>query len=432
MPLGLHDPTTGARRPGWVIALLVVALAAVACGLLRRRVAAGLAALCCAALAALQTVGFVLVRVGVPTLGSAVLAAVAALCFVVVSARAGDGRAGRSAATAWSAAAGAVAVLLLVPLTAIGYHRATTPRLPPVTSPPAVSLRLVAPAEADPALPPGPSTTVVAPPGTTGNGLLYVFLPGTGDSPGNYVQIQAAAARLGFHTLGLTYDNDVAVAARCTTDPHCHARVRQNVLTGTAPGDGIAVPPAEGIEHRLTATLRHLAAQYPGEGWDRFLREDRPAWSRTVFGGLSQGAGEAAYIGTVRPLAGETLFSSPEDVTWLAAGPPAAWLAGMATGKTPLERVTVFYNEYDLFAAALADTLPATGLDRFGPSVPVDTASAPYGNSHQLRTRVTRGALSGAWSHASTVADSATPRLPDGTARFLPVWNYMLRTAAGR
>jgi hypothetical protein len=266
----------------------------------------------------------------------------------------------------------------------------------------------------------------------TGNGLLYVFLAGTRDTPSDYLQVQAAAAELGYHALGLTYDNTSFVAQQCQTSAACFAQVRSNVLTGTHPTATSAVTPADGIENRLTATLRYLNAIQPGQGWNQFLAGGQPDWSAIVVGGLSQGAGEAAYIGTVRPLAGETLFSSPEDVTWLGAGPAASWISQMPGGETPLARVSIFINTHDIFSGALNATLPATGLDRFGPLVSVDTSAPPYDHSHQLETSVTNGMLDGDWSHASTGADLATPHKANGTAVFLPVWTYMLNIASGK
>lgn len=447
--VGMGHP---AAFPAWPMVLVAAALGALALALtigmaLRWRHAGWLAVLLSAMSTVFEVVRFSLIQISMYALVSALLALIAVPCLTVLLPRTGQPDAGQASAErpypspgsgqpTWATwqrmGPAAVAILLVGALIVATHQRARTPGAAFLSVPSTVTLRLVAPSAVDSAIPPGPSTTALLDSTVPTNGLLYVFLAGTGDTPTNYLQIQAAAAQRGYHALGLTYNNTTAVAESCKADPACHARIRNNILTGTRPTDTSTTPPVEGIEHRLTATLRYLDTQQPDRGWNRFLTDNQPNWSTIVFGGLSQGAGQAAYIGTVRPLAGETLFSSPEDATLLGAGGAADWIHDMTTGATPLNRVSIFVNTHDIFTAALNVTLPAMGLDRFGSPVSVDTSTAPYHHSHQLQTSVTSGIFGGSWSHASTGADVATPHLANGTARFLPVWTYMLDIASGR
>src|SRR2546430_1993180 len=47
------------------------------------------------------------------------------------------------------------------------------------------------------------------------NAKLFVFMAGTGGRPRGYQLVQQEAARLGYHVIGLMYQNNVAVADVC-------------------------------------------------------------------------------------------------------------------------------------------------------------------------------------------------------------------------
>ena len=76
---------------------------------------------------------------------------------------------------------------------------------------------------------------VYAPSGTLKNKLV-LFLPGTGAIPMNYSIFERTCATLGFHTIGLTYVNDVTIngvdVCGATSDTSCYRKARLEVLTG--------------------------------------------------------------------------------------------------------------------------------------------------------------------------------------------------------
>ncbi len=82
-------------------------------------------------------------------------------------------------------------------------------------------------------------------------------------------------------------------------------------------GDSSVVhnPVAESIVARLVAALRALDHDDPKTGWGGYLDGDVPRWDRLVVGGLSQGAGMAAYIAKHHACDRVVLFSSPWDFT---------------------------------------------------------------------------------------------------------------------
>ena len=188
--------------------------------------------------------------------------------------------------------------------------------------------------------------------------------------------------------------------------------------------------PESGVEHRLSALLAYLASNYPDEGWDQFLTNTAPAWNSimTLSGSTRREGGEAAYVGSLRSLAGVISLSSPEDTN--DALQPAVWLASPQNWPTPIGRYFAFSHAGDPFLPRTRADWTALGLDALGPPTSVDGTGPPYGSSHELlsSTALPRVFLA---NHNSTAVDRAQPLCPDGTSRYLPVWLYLLQSAAG-
>ena len=165
---------------------------------------------------------------------------------------------------------------------------------------------------------------------------LLVFLPGTEGRPKNLLPLLRAAASRGYRVIGLTYDDVPAVAQVCPQDPapDCSDRFRRARCFG---GDGgpVSNSRAESVEGRLSSLLRYLAQRHPSAGWETYMTDGHPQWSKLVLSGFSQGAGMAAYIAKRYPVRRVVLFSSPWDFT----GPqrePAPWLS--LPSATPPDR----------------------------------------------------------------------------------------------
>ncbi|MDB4908842.1 MAG: hypothetical protein JWO05_3626 [Gemmatimonadetes bacterium] len=243
---------------------------------------------------------------------------------------------------------------------------------------------------------------------------LLVFMPGTGGRPANTSAFTDAAARQGYRAIGLEYDDQPAVEQLCPRDPdpECSEYVRRKRIFGDDVTPLIDDRAEESIVNRLSKLLVSLDRDHPTEGWSRYLENGQPRWTRIAVAGLSQGAGMAAYIAQRTLVARVILFSSP----WDQYGPRrtlAPWVR-RGNGATPSDRWYGAWHEREPTASLIEHAYSAL-------HVPGDhirrLSLAPAGN-----------ALVPPY-HPSTVANGATPRLPDGTPAYLEDWKFLLGSA---
>ena len=316
-------------------------------------------------------------------------------------------------------------------LTACGHLRARLQGASTSAPAPAAGITTlqVAPTVTNPALVDPPHPDLVAlDPAVPSNGELFVFFPGTGGQPDCCTLLVEAAARLGYHAIGLTYQNTQAVGELCKNDLTCYGTVRLDDFNGTDPSSFSYVAPDQSIAARLADLLSYLAAKYPSEGWAPFVDDAQVNWGRTVVAGHSQGGGDAAFIAKVERTEGVVMLSSVVDST--STSPPVA-ATYLTTGHlTPLSRYVGFDHTGDPFYPKIRADWTALGLGELGPATSVDHQAAPDAGSHQLITSVAVPRVILA-THDSTAVDSATPMCPDGTPEFAPVWRYMMEVAGG-
>src|SRR6267142_2194885 len=148
------------------------------------------------------------------------------------------------------------------------------------------------------------------------NHKLLVFMPSARGTPATFTLVAKEGARLGYHVIGLMYQNDVVLAQACPRAPDpssCYENVRLDVLDGGDRSFPVAdVSEANSIDNRLTKLLLYLDSAYPDEGWSRFLKHGEPRWSRIAVAGHSQGGGQAAMIAKIRRVA---RYDSRPDAT---------------------------------------------------------------------------------------------------------------------
>jgi len=217
---------------------------------------------------------------------------------------------------------------------------------------------LVRPSQVDPAIREFDEYNVVlTPPGVARDAPLVLFLPGTHGRPMNALRLMNVVAGQGYRVIGLSYNNDPAVAQVCPKDPNpqCSARFREMRIFGQGPAP-VSNPPDEAIEARLAALLQFLNREHPEDGWSQYLAQDgQPQWSRIAVSGLSQGAGMAAYIAKFHVVYRVVLFSSPWDTTgrdrrpapWLyrpSATPPELWWAERHVRENTTELIANAYS----------------------------------------------------------------------------------------
>lgn len=293
-------------------------------------------------------------------------------------------------------------------------------------TPPASVVRQIIPSTTDPGIDSNNDAHVAVNPGleVLARGKLFVFLPGTGAVPTMQQLILGTAVARGYHAIGLSYPNAIAVGVLCADDidPDCFWNVRREIITGVNTSDRIQITPANAITNRLEKLLRHLHTQYPAEGWGQFLVSGAIDWSRVTVAGHSQGGGHVGVLAKLVGLDRAVYFSSPAD--WRqVSNAPATWLS--RPNLTAASRQYAFIHEQDQLvpvAQARANWM-ALGLDAFGDVTSIDGAAVPFGNSHRLTTR-TVPALAGSY-HGATVVDAATPRTVSGAPLFESVWIYL-------
>ncbi len=192
---------------------------------------------------------------------------------------------------------------------------------------------------------------------------LAVFLPGTGGKPAAAARLLSVIADQGYRVIGLEYEDTPAVIQVCPRTPaaNCSSEFRHWRIFGIGAHPPIGGTGADSIVNRLTKLLVYLDGQHPGEGWGGYLAEGAPDWSRIVISGASQGAGMAAYIAKVTPVARVVLFSGPWDYYGFSRV-LAPWLA--APSVTPPERWFGEYHKRENTAALISEAYGALHIPR--------------------------------------------------------------------
>lgn len=260
---------------------------------------------------------------------------------------------------------------------------------------------------------------------------LLLFFPGTHATPWMYRDVLHTAADMGYHVIGLSYENTASinfdVCPSGTTDETCHRRAREEIWFGVDQHDQLDVDPANAIVNRLETLLNYLERHYRGEGWGEFLdNEGRVIWEAVVTAGHSQGGNHAGFGAKQFPVIRAIMFSCSD---WVA-GQTADWIR--MPGATPESAFFGFIHTGD---AMIFGTIPTTwedfGMLDYGDIVSVDETQSPYDGSHGL---ISSAPLDLANPdivdyHNATSVDYATPRMPDGTPVYQPVWQYLLDVA---
>ena len=264
-----------------------------------------------------------------------------------------------------------------------------------------------------------------------GNPKLLLFLPGNNNQPAGWLRLEQEAARLGYHVIGLMYQNDVTVVQVClgSPDPDCSGNIHLEVQDGIDRSTLVNVTWANSIENRLAKVLRFLADSFPDEGWSRFLEDTSPKWSQIAVAGQSQGAAQAAMIGKVHSVNRVVMFSGPPDANVVGQVDP--WVS---IGLTPAAKYFALFHKRDHLVARIPLNLAALDMLRFGDPVLVGDSlggqlgEPPYGGTHVLTTdlRPTLGYLAPNAPHQSTARDNNTPLGPDRTPLLRAAWRYLL------
>ncbi len=338
-------------------------------------------------------------------------------------------RSGRRARPTCSVAAVAVALSVLAGACSAGNgdgvaEEATTSTLGSVPEPGElpITVRAVPPTEADPASSRYTGDHLVAVPAPeAARGSLLVWFPGTGARPDQYSTLLRRAAELGYHVIGLDYDNRKAINFDVCPGqpPGCPEAARLEILTGEE-SDYIEpdVDETNAAYHRLSMLLAYEQAQHPDERWDAYLDGGSPRWDRITVAGHSQGGGHAAMTAKLHEVERLVLFGATE---------PAAWT--LEPFATPSERFWgLAHTEEPIFAGISRswDNLALPGdLDEVSATPPTD-------GPHRLATTwpdCSGDPTSRGYHHNCYSVDEYLPATDAGDEPvFQPLWDYLLTT----
>lgn len=255
---------------------------------------------------------------------------------------------------------------------------------------------------------------------------LLVFLAGTGAEPAQYAELLRTGAARGYHVIGLSYTNAQSVEGLCQESgaEDCHAQVRSEILTGQDATPLVRITPANSIVNRLHKLLQWLHAQFPDEGWDRFVGDAAPDWSRITVAGHSQGGGHAAFIAKRVQVARAVYFGAPPD--WnINRDAPALWLG--TPGATPASRQYGFVHLRDNVVPPSRADAAWQRLGMAGTLRLIDGASPPYEGTQRLATDLAFNPASRATNpyHHSPVTDESTPLDAQGVPRYRALWEWL-------
>ena len=293
--------------------------------------------------------------------------------------------------------------------------------LVPSEAAPVVELREVTAEQTDPSLETLNGNHLIYAPPADPLGQLLVFFPGTGATPDRYETYLAHAGSLGFHVIGLGYDNLESVNFQLCPGqpPGCHEAVRREILFGEAsdysPPD---VSEANSAIVRLRSLITHLDETDPNAGWDDFLNPtdaDGLLWSDITVAGHSQGGGHAAYLATQIEVDRAILFGATEPQLWTRAD-----------SATPPDRYYALSHRDERSAAAISVSWENLGIP--GDLVAVEDAGDQFDGSHRLQT--TSDDCSGdpddrGFHHNCYIVDEYLPAAT-GQPHYADVWTYML------
>ncbi|MEO5683289.1 MAG: hypothetical protein ABIQ88_11650 [Chitinophagaceae bacterium] len=177
---------------------------------------------------------------------------------------------------------------------------------------------------------------------------LVVMINGTGASAKDNFPFDSFAAAKGYDVISLDYKNTV-ITTVCSNsnDSACFNGFRQEIVFGEPVSSPVVeVDSSNSIYYRLYALLQYLAAQYPMQGWQRYISKGAIQWRDIIVAGHSQGAGHAAYLGKKFPLYKVLIFAGPQDFL-VHFNTPAEWLSQKSI--TPASKYYAFLHLKDPF-----------------------------------------------------------------------------------
>jgi hypothetical protein len=253
---------------------------------------------------------------------------------------------------------------------------------------------------------------------------LFLFFPGTGAVPYNYTLILKEAANIGYHSIGLTYPNSVAINSICssTLDTTCHSSARYEVFDGIDRTTSFIVDTNNCIQKRVIKLLQYLQLQYPTENWGQYYVGNTIVWDKIIVSGHSQGGGHAGFIGKIKQVERVVMFNAIDWINLLSRN--ADWITW--NGATTENRYYGFGHQRDEYVnfTLLQTTWQKYGMLNYGTLILSDSTTTPYANSHTLYSNLLPA--NDTTQFHGLIADAYTPLDGSGNPILTPVWDYLI------
>lgn len=210
---------------------------------------------------------------------------------------------------------------------------------------------------------------------------LVVFLPGTMMEPDKHDLVLATAAYAGYRTIGLSYDNSVAVAEACAGINNCGSSctglARTEAVLGTDVSTAVTIHRGDSVLERLYRVLANLDATDPAGGWSTYyslaganITPANIVWSNIILAGFSQGAGHSAFISRLRQVHGLILLDGGNDTCVDPTGPlPAEWTTTLLDASAGRPRYGVTHRRDAPMPFAASPTWQALEIPESGISL---------------------------------------------------------------
>lgn len=260
---------------------------------------------------------------------------------------------------------------------------------------------------------------------------LLLFFPGTGASTSEYTVFLNTASNLGFHTIGLSYENNLAPEYLClkTSDTTCFDRARNEIIFGINQHISLNVDENNSIINRVKKLITYLNSIYPNDGWGQYIdKKDSLIWTNIIVAGHSQGGNHATFLSKLYQVERCIIFSSRE---WMAFyQEPAKWV--QRPGKSLPSAYFGFVHALDTntfgLNAEILENWSYLNMDNFGNLVNVDTLKVPFLESHMLTTYLTQPNSNNRdnYFHRTVIGNEDTPYDLDTIPIYKSVWEYML------
>lgn len=210
---------------------------------------------------------------------------------------------------------------------------------------------------------------------------LVVFLPGTMMEPDKHDLVLATAAYAGYRTIGLSYDNSVAVEKACAgvnaCGSDCMGLARTEAVLGTDVSTAVTIQRGDSVLERLYRVLVDLETSDPTGGWSNYyvsasanITPANIVWSNIIIAGFSQGAGHSALVSRLRQVHGLVLLDGGNDTCVDPLGPlPAEWTTTLPDASAGRPKYGVTHRRNAMMPFEASPTWQALGIARNGISL---------------------------------------------------------------